>query len=62
MLPPGLPTQPVVDFACVGKRLSVLTEADRYVCRGIISEQNIIDDGTFVTLRSPVRDTGLQTS
>jgi len=58
-LPTGLPPTWVVDCACVGKGLPALTYLARYLYRGVIGENSIIDDdGTQVTFRYQDSRTG----
>ncbi|MEX0901969.1 MAG: transposase [Pseudohongiellaceae bacterium] len=58
-LPGQLPSQWVVDCTRVGKGLPALTYLARYLYRGVISENNILDDdGTHVTFRFKDSRTG----
>jgi hypothetical protein len=59
VLPDRLPPQWVVDCTRVGKGLPALTYLARYLYRGVISENNILDDdGTHVTFRYKDSRTG----
>jgi len=58
-LPVNIPEQWVVDCEHVGRGLPALQYLSRYLYRGVISENNIInDDGTHVTFRYRDSKTG----
>ena len=59
-LPPNTPTRWVANCKSVGKGLPALEYLSRYLYRGVISENNIIDDnGSHVTFRYTDSSSGL---